>query len=493
MQSVIETRILIVGSGGNGISPAVYLTKAGIEDFHIITKHDDFGGTWYQNRYPGCATDVPVMVYQFSYALSADWQSTHGSQQELATYMQRVARQYGLYGKTDFNTELLEAHWLADRNVWRVVTNRAIYHAQFLVPATGFLEEPVLPKLPGIESFRGRVFHSSMWPKAYDGRDERVAVIGTGSSALQIVPALQATASQVYVFQRTPNYLLPLNRRYFGEQERGARSKSDLQAEWLEWVDFHEKGWTRVIGGDLPAVDEVRGKSLAYLAAIVTNPDLRRKLTPDFEFGCKRTGLSDSYYESLQQPNVELVAEGVTAVTPDRVITSSGLEFQVDTIVLATGFTFGGSILSRIKRRDGVTVAEYQHGHPRAYKSVSVAGCPNLFLVGGAGPNGQVWNGLAPGEFVPTYLMSAMQYMDEFEIAAMEVDEAAELEWKRKADEVLAKGATVSGGCANYSLDQHGFNKAAWPGTMREMQRALSKFDASVYHVVAQARVPEPS
>ncbi|WP_030619297.1 flavin-containing monooxygenase [Streptomyces fulvoviolaceus] len=485
---VRRTKVLIVGSGGNGISAAVLLKQAGIEDFVIITKHNDFGGVWHQNTYPGCGVDGAISIYQFSFAINPEWSTLFAKQPEVAAYLRKVAADHDLYARTRFGTEMLGAEWLEDSACWSVSTTGGTYHADALVLVTGFLEEPVFPKIPGVDSFEGRIFHSSMWPEGYTGEGDRIAVVGTGSSALQIVPSMQKAARQVTVFQRTPAWILPKNDRVFTAEDMASFRESPeiLLQQRQEIFEYAERMWENAFLMKDPAESQkFEDMARAYLEEQVPDPELRRMLTPDHQFACKRPGASDDYYAALQEENVELVAEGTAEIGAGSIRSTGGREFEVDTIVLATGFLYGGHVLHKIKRRDGRTVGEVQQGHPRAYKSVEVSGCPNLFLIGGAGPNGQNWNGLACGEVVGAYLVKVLQYMEEHGIRAVEVHESAETEWKRRTDEILAHGPTVAGGCVNYSQDDTGHNKAAYPGNQREMEAALSKFETAVHHVIA--------
>jgi cation diffusion facilitator CzcD-associated flavoprotein CzcO len=204
-------------------------------------------------------------------------------------------------------------------------------------------------------------------------------------------------------------------------------------------------------------------------------------LTPDHPIGCKRPLVSDDYFRSLNAPNVTLVASAVVAIGPTWVMTADGVRFEVDVVVLATGFYFGGHILDRVRRRDGQTVAAHQQGHPRAYKAISVSGCPNLYLVGGSAPNGQIWNGIFPGQAAAPYIIGALEHMRAYGLDALEVGVDAEGDWKARADELLDQGPTVTGGCINYSQDEMGHNKAAWPGSLESMRAAYSTFDPTDY------------
>ena len=481
---VKRTKMLIVGSGGNGISLAVLLDRAGHSDFTIITKHRDFGGAWFQNTYPGCEVDCASSVYQFGFRPNPDWSALFVGQPELMDYMQRVAAENRLYERTLFGCEMTGARWNEATACWQVETTAGRIEAEHLMLATGFLEEAVIPDLPGLDTFAGPAFHSSQWPEGFSGEGQRVAVIGSGSSAIQIVPALQERAAHVWQFQRTPTWLLPKNNRLLTEAERQALAASpeEMERRRAEVFEQEETLWQDTFVS-------MNGAEYEHLARIhlenqIADPELRRLLTPGHAMGCKRPLVSDNYYTSLTQDNVTLVPEGVAGIRDGSLVTGGGKSFEVDAIVFATGFYFGGHILNLVERRDGQTVGVWQAGHPRAYKSVSVAGCPNLYLVGGPAPNGQIWNGLYPGEAVATYVLRILEHLREKGLRAIEVREEAELEWKRAADALLDKAPVVAGGCTNYSLDDTGHNKAAWPGTLRSMTAALSEFDASKYDPV---------
>jgi len=485
----LRTPILIVGSGGNGIAVAALLDDAGYGDFTIITKQADFGGAWFANTYPGCEVDNPSAVYEFEFQRNFGWTALFAKQPELLAYFKNVARSYGLYSRTQF----VSARWSQVDAHWVVETNQGSITAGVLILATGFLEEAVLPDLPGAEAFGGPVFHSSTWPDDFTGAGLRVAVVGSGSSAIQIVPALQPVAEQVIQFQRTPTWVLPKNNRQLlpDEIELMHTSPSERQRRQEESLAEEEQNWAAIF----LALDEAKGEEYqelarTYLLECVADERLRAALLPTHRIGCKRPLVSDTYYASLNKPNVLLVPQGVVGLTDAGVIAADGVEYAADAVVLATGFYFGGHILHQVFRRDGLSVGAFQAGRPRAYKAISTAGCPNLFLVGGAAPNGQIWNGLFPGQAAAQYIAGALDYMRENDIAALEVRDEAERRWKNDADELLDQGPTVRGGCANYSQDDTGHNKAAWPGSLASMREAYRVFDPTDYVEVVGAPVP---
>ena len=478
---------LIVGSGGNAIGLAVLLARAGHDDLAIMTKHADFGGAWLQNTYPGCEVDSPSSVYQFEFDENARWSSLFAGQPELLDYLRGVARRNGLYERAMFDTELLDAHWSHGERCWIIESTRGRVTAEVLILATGFLEEPVIPQIPGMDSFGGRVFHSSQWPAGYTGAGDRIAVVGSGSSATQIVPALGPCAAAVIQFQRTPTWVLPKrNRRLSAEEiDMLERSPAEREARLAEAREEEERNWLAVfLALDSATAKDYEELSTDFLNEEVADPQLRALLTPDHPIGCKRPLVSDDYFRSLNAPNVRLVPSAVASMGPTWVMTADGDRFEVDAVVLATGFYFGGHILDRIRRRDGRTVAAHQQGRPRAYKAISVSGCPNLYLVGGSAPNGQIWNGLFPGQSAAPYIIGSLDHMRVHGIAAMEVGEQAEDAWKAYADAILDQGPSVSGGCVNYSQDETGHNKAAWPGSLESMRTTYARFDPTDYFEV---------
>lgn len=484
MSEAIRTKLLIVGSGGNGMSAAVMFKRAGIDDFRIITRHGDFGGCWWSNRYPGCSSDTQIMPYQFSYAVKVDWPSTHASAAQITDYIKDIAQAEGIYPHTDFNVEMTGAEWDEQEGRWLVETTAGLYSAEFLLPAAGYLDDPIIPEIPGMENFKGRIFHSSAWPHGYSGAGENVAVVGTGSSSLQIVPDTQKVAKNLVVFQRTPNHIIPRNFRYFTDEELNTwrSNPEEYHKARQEFDEFSDGRWQNAfLGGDKEIIKEAEELARRHLEDQVKDPVLRAKLTPSHTFACKRPGSSDDFYLALQGPNVTFVNEAAAGFGENSIISASGEAFEVDAVCLATGFLFGGHILEMIKRRDGVTVADYQKGHHRAYKSTTVAGCPNMFLIGGSGPNGQIYNGMQPGETVSGYIIEAIKHMEVNNIRALEVKEESELSWKAKADEILAKSGAIAGGCVNYSQDESGHNKAAWPGGMQNFKSSFSEFDAEHY------------
>lgn len=487
MNNIVRTKILIVGSGGNGISCGAHFKRAGLDEFVIITRHSDFGGVWYQNRYPGCCTDLPVQSYQLRFAQRLLWPQTHATSSQMREYLQEVAAENDLYRHAHFDTELLEAEWLDEEACWRVKTNKRTYYAEFLLPATGCLDEPSFPEIPGIDAFKGRKFHSAQWPEEYTGANDRIAVVGSSSSAVQIIAAVQKIAAKVVVLQRSPSFVVPLlDKKVFTQEELAEheRNPGRIEQQRQQVKRVFDQLWTDVLfGRDPELIAKMEREVLEYIGAQVLDPELRKLVTPHGGIAARRMTMNDDYYSAIQKPNVELVPEAAAAVGEHSVITASGREIEVDTVVFATGFVVMGSVLSRVNRRDGVIVRQYQKGHPRAYKATSIAGCPNMFLVACA-PNSIVWDGFHGGMTHPVYVMKALEYMQEHGIRALEVKEEEELAWKKKTDELLDHVPTAR---VKNSIvkDETGHNKAFWPGTPESMTAAHSVFDPAAYNVVA--------
>lgn len=488
MSNPIE-KVLIVGSGGNSIAVAARLAEAGITDYRVITAHGDYGGAWWINRYPGCGVDTPALDYQLECALGTPWSREFPMQPEILSYFQGVARKLGMYERTEFGIEMTSCRWDEDQKAWAVETTKGTRWARHLVLATGFLDDAVSDVIPGYEKFRGRYFHSQHWPSQYTGEGDRIAVIGTGSSGLQIVPAMQKVAKQVVAFQRTPNWILPQNQRIFSEEEREelATNIDRIRTERKKNEDGRRAGYRADLQLD-PGVDrdahweKITAEALRFLEQEVPDPELRKILTPDYNFGCKRPGMSDDWYAALQQSNVQLIPEAAAEITENGVISRSGQSFEVDTIVMATGFRWGTSILDRVVRRDGKIVSQAQAGHPRAYKGIQVSMCPNLYLIGGA-PNGRAKSlgGLRTGEIASNYIVEVINHMDRTGVPALEVLEEFELEWKKRADEINARGAYSSGECTNYLTDDFGNNMADWPGDDLDQIEQHTSFVAEHY------------
>jgi cation diffusion facilitator CzcD-associated flavoprotein CzcO len=486
-----DVEVLVVGAGVAGICAGVRLRKAGIEEFVIIDRALEFGGTWYANTYPGIACDIPSQVYSYSFAPHREWSRVFAPGAEIQRYLLGVVDEYGLRAHAALGTELLEARWDDGTARWMVTTSAGGYRARFLVVGTGVLEDPRMPDIPGLAEFPGAVFHSARWPGDADLTGRRVAVLGTGASAIQIVPEIQPLVQRLTVFQRTPAWVVPKLDLRHGRTFRALVRRRPWVARALRTVE-----WAGV-DAFLASLYSRRASTAVSVGArwnmrrAIKDPDMRRALTPDYVLGCKRALLSNTYYRALAAPNCDLVASGVASIEGDEVVASDGTRRRVDTIVAATGFHFADPpIYRRIHARDGRTVAQRWDGRPEAYQGTAIAGCPNLFTI--SGPNGSTASVFASIEATCAYITSAMRIVRERRLRSVEVPEAVARRWKAAANRHLATTMHSVGGCTNQYVDRDNNNLTLYPATMRGMGAALSRFDVENYAVTHDV-APNPS
>jgi cation diffusion facilitator CzcD-associated flavoprotein CzcO len=371
---VEQFRIAIMGSGFSGLGTAIRLKRAGIHDFVVLERASDLGGTWRDNNYPGCCCDIPSHVYSFSPELNRVWTRGFASQAEILDYLRRTARKYDVMRHIRFDHEMHSAAWDEQAQRWVIDTAQGRFSAQILVSAAGPLSDPSIPDIPGLPNFAGTVFHSARWNHDHDLSGERVAVIGTGASAIQFVPQIQPKVARLHLFQRTPPWVVPrMDYRITAAEHWLLRWVPFAPA--LVWAALYWFLEVRMVGFRRPKV--MKGASrLArwHLKRQVPDPALRARLTPDYTLGCKRVLVSDDYYPALTRPNVEVVTDGVREVRAHSLVTTAGAELEVDTVILGTGFhVTDNPIASRVRGRHGKTLAEVWSPSMRAYLGMSVA------------------------------------------------------------------------------------------------------------------------
>jgi cation diffusion facilitator CzcD-associated flavoprotein CzcO len=475
-------RLAIVGTGFSGLGMAIRLRQEGEEDFVLLERANDIGGTWRDNTYPGCRCDVPSHLYSFSFAPNPNWSSTFSPQEEILDYLKDCAERFGVMPHVLFGTELESASWDDDEQLWRIETSEGPLTADIVIAAQGPLSEPSLPEVPGIDSFEGKAFHSAQWDHDHDLTGERVAVIGTGASAIQFVPEIQPRVERLHVFQRTAPWVIPHRNRPLRGWERAiyrlfppaqlAMRAAIYWARELFVLQFRH----RAVGGPLERIP------LRHLHAQVKDPELRRKLTPDYRMGCKRILPTDEWYPALAKPNVEVITEGITEVRPHSVVAADGSEREVDTIIFGTGFHVTDvPIADRVRGRDGRTLAETWHGSMQAYKGTTVAGYPNLFFL--VGPN----TGLGHTSIVfmiesqIAYVLGALRELRRRGAQTLEVRQAAQAAYNEELDRMTEGTVWVRGGCTSYYIDRNGHNSALWPTYTWPFRRRLRDFDVAAY------------
>ncbi|HEX9235576.1 MAG TPA: NAD(P)/FAD-dependent oxidoreductase, partial [Actinomycetota bacterium] len=457
--------VAVVGTGFAGLGAAVRMNQAGIDDLVVFERATELGGTWRDNHYPGLCCDVPSHVYSFSFELNPFWKQGFAPGWEILDYLKATAAKYGVTQHIRFGHEVLHATWNERLQRWEIETTGGRFSARLLVSAAGALSDPSFPDIPGLDRFAGTMFHSAQWDHDHDLAGERVAVIGTGASAIQFVPQIQPSVSKLHVFQRTPPWVIP----------RLDHKITRFEHWLLRWIPFAPNivrfvlYWlleVRVIGFKRP-----RMMKLAEVVArrhlrrqVKDDPELIRKLTPDYTMGCKRILISDDYYPALVQPNIEVVTEGIKEVRPSSVVTEDGIERGIDTIIFGTGFhVTDPPIAERIRGRDGRSLAEHWKGSVEAYRGTTVAGFPNLFLM--TGPN----TGLGHNSMVfmiesqLNYLVDCLRVMGERGADVLEIRPEVQDRYNQRLQASMRGTVWTAGHCHSWYLDDTGRNTTLWP------------------------------
>ncbi|WP_068165672.1 flavin-containing monooxygenase [Rhodococcus phenolicus] len=478
---------LVVGAGFGGIGMAATLLREDPNaDVVVIERGGDVGGTWRVNTYPGAACDVPSALYSFSFAPEPEWTKAHGTQAEIYAYLRRVARETGVADRTVFDCELRDAQWDDARGHWLVSTSRGDLTADILVAATGALSAPTLPKVPGLELFGGTMFHSAEWDHDYDLSGKRVAVIGTGASAIQFVPAIVDRVAHLVLFQRTASWVMPKHDHTIAAPVKALYRRFPFAQKVVRGAVYGQKE-TYVVGITKPfarkwivPIFERRARSI--LAKQVADPALRAKLTPDFRIMCKRILLSNDWFPAITRRNVTVVASGLTAVTENAVVDDKGNEHEVDAIIFGTGFTPTEPPVARhVRGSNGRTLAEVWNGSPSAHLGTAVHGFPNLFLMYGPNTNLGHSSIVYMLESQATYIADAIRTMRTHGLRSVEVTDGAQRRYNSGLDPILAETIWNAGGCQSWYLDRKGRNSVMWPTFTWKFRQATRQFDSENY------------
>lgn len=479
--------VLIVGAGFSGLGAAMALERAGRGNFLVIDRGPEIGGTWRDNTYPGAACDVPSQLYSFSFALNPDWTRTFSSQSEIQGYLRRTAEHSGTLDRHLFNCELLAARWDGADNQWVVRTTRGTFTATMLVTAFGGLCEPKL--LDGIDTLDVEVFHTARWNHDIDLRGRRVAIIGTGASAVQIVPYIASVANHLDVYQRTAPWVMPRDDRAFTPAERTANRRIPGYQRAKRGLIYARRELNSIGFCYLPKLLELASRQAgAHLDRQIEDPELKRRLTPTFAMGCKRVLLSDDYYPAIARENVDLVTEPITRINGATVTTADGKVREIDVLILATGFRATDSPSAElITGADGRTLAErWAEDGQQAYKGTTVAGFPNLFML--VGPNTGVGNTsmIYMIESQLNYLLDALRLMDRHYLATVEVHARVQRRYNVELQRRMAR-TVWSTGCQSWYLDAEGRNSTLWPGFGFLFRALTRRFDLDAYRVTVRA------
>lgn len=482
---VAEHKVVIVGCGHSGIVNAHKLRQAEINDFIILERADRPGGCWRENTYPGCACDVPSTFYSYSFRRNPNWSHSFPGQAEILQYMEDSVKELGLESKLRFNTDMHEAKWLEEEKRWSLTTNAGEYRAQFVIFATGPLTDANIPEVEGLDKFSGEVFHSAKWNHDYDLTGKRVVVIGTGASAIQFIPEIQKTARQVTVFQRTAPWVLPRPMsRKITEFEKYINRRSPILQN-LSRRRIEALLVPMNYGLTHPWVmEKAEPYARGVLKKQVPDKTLRKKVSPNFTMGCKRILFSNDYYRTLNQPNVDLIASGLTKVDGNKVIAENGESIEADVIIFGTGFQLTPPpIAHKIRSMDGNFLAErWKNESAQAFVGTTMWDMPNAFIM--IGPNILVYSSFIEiVEWQTDYIIDAIKKLDQRGLAMFRLQKQESAKYNAWIQENLGNSVFSKGGCNSYYLDDNGRDIASWPWTIKKLKKRLSEFDLINYQV----------
>jgi len=484
--------VAIVGTGFSGLGMAIQLKNRGRDDFVVLEAADELGGTWRDNHYPGCACDVPSHLYSFSFEPNPDWSRMFAPQAEILEYLRHCADKYGIKPHIRYRARVDSAHWDAAAQRWHIRTaDGRQLSARVLVSGIGGLSRPVYPDIPGIESFKGKQFHSQQWDHDYDLAGKRVAVIGTGASAIQFVPQIAPQVSQLKLFQRTPPWIIPKPDRALRWAEkqlfkRLPATQTALRTAIYWQMEARALGF--VVDPRLMKLAERWARS--HLRKQVPDRTLRDKLKPDYTIGCKRILISNDYYPALSRENVEVVTGGPQEIRAHSVVDQDGHEHEVDAIIFGTGFAATDPIGPlEIRGVNGTDLRdEFSRTGTEAYLGTTVAGFPNLFLL--TGPN----TGLGHNSMVymiesqVAYVLDALKTMERRQSESVEVLRSRQETYNETLHGSSAPSVWQSGGCRSWYLDENGKNVTLWPGFTWQFRRKTARFNAADYQLSDRGR-----
>ena len=474
-------RIAIIGAGPGGLCMAIRLKEAGFHDFVLLEKGEGVGGTWYHNRYPGCACDIPSQLYSFSFEIKRDWSRPYGTQPEILAYMEQLAEKHALLPNCRFGTGVRSARWDEARALWTLeVESGEAVEAEIVVSAIGMFNDLSWPVIDGLDSFAGTSFHSARWNWDHGLAGETVGVIGSAASAVQFVPEIVKEAGQVHLFQRTANWVMPKEDTPYTEEDLDRfRRDPDLA------LAVRDETYKAVDGGmtfsDPVALAKMEAAGLGAIE-VVEAPELRRKLRPQHPFGCKRPLLSNNYYETFNRPNLELVTDAIECVTPDSVVTVDGRSRHVDTLIIATGFS-ATKYLSAIdvRGRNGQRIDDAWNDGARAYLGITTSGFPNLFML--YGPNTNNGSILAMIESQVEHTLQQVQRIADEDLAWIDVRPEPMEHYNGEVQRAIEGVEVWQADCNGYYRSPSGRVVTQWPFSMSEFQARTAQFDPDSFEV----------
>lgn len=461
-----NTKIAIIGAGFGGLATAIQLLKRGIKDFVILEKASDVGGTWRENQYPGAACDVQSHMYSLSFAPKSDWTKRYAEAPEIFQYIQDLIQEYDLKKFIQFDTEVISTRFDEQAHAWEIsIKNQSALHSQFLIFASGPLHIPQIPKIKGIEKFKGEVFHSSSWNHAYDLNGKRVASIGTGGSAIQYIPEIAPKTKQLYVFQRTAAWVIPRDERAYNALDK----KLFAQYDWFRKLHRARLYWSnesRVVPIVKPQMMRLGQKlAEAFIRFQVKDKEIAKKLTPDYTMGCKRILVSNRYFPTFNRKNVELVTDSIQEITENAIVTKDGQVREIDCLIYGTGFITDPRIYLKDFKcygENGIELKEAWKEGAESYYGISTKGFPNLFQL--LGPNTVLGHNsvIFMIESQVNYILQLIEAVEKSKTKAIVVKDVVQEEFNRKIQEKFA-GTVWQSGCVSWYQQEGGKNFSLWP------------------------------
>ncbi|WP_433645792.1 flavin-containing monooxygenase [Leucobacter sp. W1038] len=479
-----RVRVLIVGSGFSGLGMAIKLKQEGESSFVLIERESSFGGSWRDNTYPGAACDIQSHLYSYSFMPNPNWSRVYAPQPEILGYMADCVERGGITNHLRFNTALERATWNEEEKLWVVQTSQGDYLAEILIAASGHLSDPKFPNIPGIHDFTGTTFHSARWNHDVDLEGKRVGVLGTGASAIQIVPEVAKISGNLTVFQRSAPYVVPrMDREYSAAEQRMFERMPELMQEVRQELFWANEARFPQRKGIETFINRVRNLALDHLSAQVENRELREKLTPDYELGCKRLLISNVYYPTFLRENVALETTGIDRIEGSDVVLVDGTRTELDVLIVSTGFEASDLPISHLLYGvDGELLADRWASGGQAYACSTVNGFPNLFIMNG--PN----SGLGAGSIIFViecqieYILGALRELTERGASRIEVSREAEEEFVAMVEAKASDTVWTQGGCKSWYVDpRNGRLTTIWPDFMTHFRRLNGAFDPTPY------------
>jgi cation diffusion facilitator CzcD-associated flavoprotein CzcO len=473
-------QIVIIGAGPGGLCMAIKLKEAGIHDFVILEEAPGLGGTWYHNRYPGLCCDIPSYLYSFSFEPKRDWSRPYPAQAEILSYLEDVAAKHKIVSHIRFDTKVQSARWNEESCTWHMSSTQGDFTSHVLVSAVGMLNTPKWPDIPGLEVFGGKLLHSSRWNSDLDVAGSTLAVIGSAATAVQMAPELAKEVEQLYLYQRSPAWVLPRENDPFTEEEL-SRLANDPDAASAERERIFNEIDPHITFSDQEVCELSRAAGLENLET-VEDPELRKKLTPQVPWGCQRPLFSNTWFPMFNRPNVELIDDPIQRITKDSIVSGNGAARRVDIVVAATGF-HATRFLSAIEvtGRGGLRLKDAWADGPEAYLGIATRGFPNVFML--YGPNTNNGSIITLLEFQVDYIMRQLARMDAEGIEWMEVRGDVMRHYNEQLQKELESVEVWQATCPNYYRAASGRIVTQWPNTMSEYRRRVTQPDADAYQV----------